>query len=254
MKNRWFYIGFWFVLIYYPLMTYGQFSRAISKEEARDQLYRMKINMLSSMEAYLYYSRGINPSQSAAFLDDRIAQAEHNLLISEEFADAQPAFYSDIEKISGFWYSIRNKIIHFYRRGQSIKLYERFSEMNRKINRLNQKLLSGTHVKITPRERFLRDALERTHMLSFVFMAKLMEKSDYFNLIFDAQMRNYTALIDSIDKMEFKTGKNKAEIEYLSKLMNGFADYLLTENPDPEKVYAKTLEIHNNITGMLNRL
>ncbi len=247
-------------VLLYIFLTYSfstsnaQFSRSISIEEARDQLFKIKLNTLSSMEAYFYYSRGINPSQSAAFLDDKIAQMEHNLLILEAFADKNPAYDSYVENISGYWFSIRNKIIHFFRRGQGIKLYERFSEMNRKIDRFDQKLTSDARLHDSPVEKFLKDALVRTHLLSFLFMAKQMERNNYFDLIFDAQMRNYTAMIDNMEKLETKDKNTQQKLQYLSKLMNDYADYLLTDNPDPEKVYAKVLELHTNMISMLKKI
>ncbi len=204
------------------------------------------IHVLRSIETYLFYSRGINPGRTVTDLDDVMAHTEYDMLQLEKFALKYPAYRQDINRISGYWFSIRNKITHFYQRGKAVKLYEHYKGLHGKIKLLKSK--AGRYRNLTGKkfDLLLEKNLLQAHLLTVLYLANLFEKGNYFQTLLDAETKKMTDLIRETEATK-PQGKDIERKKIALSYLNNFTDLLLDDHKDPDKVYDAVNSLHRNL-------
>ncbi len=209
-------------------------------------LTRTDVDVLTSIETYLFYSRGINPARTVDDLDNAVAHTEYDIMLLEKFSLKHPGYQQDINKISGYWFSIRNKITHFYQRGKAVKLYEHYKGLHDIINNIKNKAgryqnLIGNKTKI-----LLGKNLIQAHLLTVLYLGALMEKGNYFQTLLDAETKKMNELIHALEAAK----TNDAEVEQKKNALRhlyAFVDILHNKNADPDKVYDAIDAVHRNL-------
>jgi hypothetical protein len=245
----------YFILV--ALIVRSVFAQEFSLEEkieaeiAFNEIIEYKLNSLSAIENYLYYTRGVNPGETSMLLDKYLALAEHHQMRIELYN--RKYGNGKFLKISGYWRNLRIKLVHSYQKELAKDMDGKLSEMVVLLDEMKNALAEKYRLSF-PKKKFLLDkALYYTHYLSFLYIASQIEKGEYFNIKLTAATATYKKLIENFKKIEFADDRERKRFEFLVSRMEQLMDRILLGEINPDNVLIEVNLIHNGMIKLLAR-